>query len=249
MNRFPQSPRFLAGQGRACHHGIALVVCLFLAAAHVEAQNKSAEPSQKSFRVIVVACDLPDGLRLTINQQPVPTLYRTGKVTDLSVFKPGTYSIKADSPGCLPCHQKLTIEPGMIQTWIFFVEPVTEEEINALVVSRDTDDPREHSLPTRALKIRNLTAPTKITKPATALIDLTGAENGITLLLDRQTVHLQPALPKMFPARNPGAFLELAEKGSAAAPFFTQRIQPGNHAIVAIFRLLNGRLTAAMKTL
>lgn len=213
------------------------------------AQGQTAGTSARSFRALAIACDLPDGLRLTINGQPVPTRYPTGKVTNLSAFLPGTYSITAESPGCLPLRQQLVIQSGKIHTWVFYTTHITVGDGNQKTASPTATGANENSPTAHTIMVRDLTAPAKINQPATALIDLTGTEGGISLLLNRHPVSLTPIQPKILPARIPGTTLELAEPGHSRSPFFSQKVDPGNHALVAIFRMRNGQLSAVMKTL
>lgn len=232
------------------HRSLACLGSLLLCAViNASAQTGSHPPADRCFRALVIACDLPEGLQLTIDDRRVPVTYSSSKVTNLSAFRPGSYMVEASAPGCLPLRQQLVLKAGRIHTWVFYTVP---HPVNGASPPADTaasDPTAGKSAPTRALMLRDLSTPTHITEPATVVINLTGPGDSLNLLLDGQPIKLPPMLPTAFPARKPGATLEIAEREQPARPFFTQQVHPGNHAIVAIFRRLDGQLSAIMKTL
>lgn len=209
-----------------------------------------------AFRALAIACDLPDGLHLTIDERPIPVRYPTGKVSNLSAFQPGTYTIKAQSLGCLPYNRPHSIDEGKIHTWFFFTLPIDPQELEEMEAEKieapeiqNGQAAEDKIRPTHTLNLYDFTTPTKITKPATVLLDLTGTPGGISLFLDRIPVQISSLNPLRSAPRPPGSILELRESTPNEKPFFSQKIGPGNHAIVAIFRKRSGQLAAVIKTL
>ena len=204
----------------------------------------------RTFRTLIVACDAPGGLRLTIDDKTSPSRFPTGKVTNLSSFQASSYKVRAEVSGLPPYMADATLDPKTIHTWIFYTSTLSNQPVEG--EQGETEQPTETDKKT--LRLLDITAPDTIGDPKTVLVDLTGDEEGIDIFLNGIPHTLLPETPLALPPLVEGSTAVLSSlldtaPGVTPTTFFQDKLKVGTHAIIAIYRNSAGQLAAAMKVL